>query len=903
MTTLQALARNAGQIQNVVPGTDILEVSDLDYAGAMDIGETNATSINIGSVGVTTTVKGDLTVDGATTLTGASQMDGDVNLGDGTGDTITIGGGGDTIYYGTSGDTQTLRADLGVNNAVDIRMDRVTGAGVFVLPKASTGEAGAIRIDASNDLQWWNGASWATAGTSTGNTLQQAYDTGDGTITLDASGDFVVELDNATGDVFQVISSTGGADSLTLTSTGANAMSLAADVTTLSLDSTDTTNLTMTANDAGTKTLTIAATNGGAGVAALDVDADGAVTIDSGTTLGIGTAAAAQTITVGNSTGATAVNLQSGTAGINLNDGVGQFDMDGAGAISTSAVTTIDLDGSGAISINSSGGAINIGNDAVAQNILIGTAGARSVVALGNASAASTLVRGVAITETAEEDFNMNLSANDASARTMSITVSNIGVGTATLEIDVDETIEINSSAGTINLGNDAVAQAINIGTGAAARTITIGNVTGATAINANLGSAGMTWADSGGTLMTLDGTGLTAESGTNVNEFSIDGTLAGNSDDALPTEKAVKTYVDAQISASDSLQESYDVGQSITVAIAKGNLSFQVTDELSNGGGFEVTHDGGAGTWYWDESGDGPTLMDCIAALNLFQLDAKFNVGQNSATTSDQDYSTLDIATTSTLTIKGGGVSKYGDDTATLDFDGSGSLSETGMGNYSLTPSGTVTMQGGGVSKYGDDTATLDFDGSGAVTETGMTSLSLTPSGAITMTAGAPSAWAISSGALTLTSAAAATWSTAVGILTVKGDDGLALDANDGEITFDDAYRAGGTYSAAMPFADAQAEWDRFGCVHLLGRAAGRGRCNRCPRYGLQHRDERNPLRRRCQRCQQEVWPLRCCGGRCDHGEWRRCSGCQHGCREHHVQRFGDLERRRCGLPGYERR
>ena len=33
---------------------------------------------------------------------------------------------------------------------------------------------------------------------------------------------------------------------------------------------------------------------------------------------------------------------------------------------------------------------------------------------------------------------------------------------------------------------------------------------------------------------------------GTDINEFSVDGTLAGNSDDALPTEKAVKTYVDA---------------------------------------------------------------------------------------------------------------------------------------------------------------------------------------------------------------------------------------------------------------------------------------------------------------------------------------------------------------------
>lgn len=46
---------------------------------------------------------------------------------------------------------------------------------------------------------------------------------------------------------------------------------------------------------------------------------------------------------------------------------------------------------------------------------------------------------------------------------------------------------------------------------------------------------------------MYLDNTGKAhLGAGTGINEFSIDGALAGNSDDAVPTEKAVKTYVDA---------------------------------------------------------------------------------------------------------------------------------------------------------------------------------------------------------------------------------------------------------------------------------------------------------------------------------------------------------------------
>ena len=51
-----------------------------------------------------------------------------------------------------------------------------------------------------------------------------------------------------------------------------------------------------------------------------------------------------------------------------------------------------------------------------------------------------------------------------------------------------------------------------------------------------------------------LDQNGLTLKSGASVNEFSTDGTLAGDSDDVVPTEKAVKTYVDANAGGSGAL-------------------------------------------------------------------------------------------------------------------------------------------------------------------------------------------------------------------------------------------------------------------------------------------------------------------------------------------------------------
>jgi hypothetical protein len=46
----------------------------------------------------------------------------------------------------------------------------------------------------------------------------------------------------------------------------------------------------------------------------------------------------------------------------------------------------------------------------------------------------------------------------------------------------------------------------------------------------------------------TQDDGSIILRNGTSISEFSIDGTLAGDSDDAVPTEKAVKTYVDGLI-------------------------------------------------------------------------------------------------------------------------------------------------------------------------------------------------------------------------------------------------------------------------------------------------------------------------------------------------------------------
>lgn len=56
----------------------------------------------------------------------------------------------------------------------------------------------------------------------------------------------------------------------------------------------------------------------------------------------------------------------------------------------------------------------------------------------------------------------------------------------------------------------------------------------------------------------------------TTVNEFSIDGTLAGNSDAAVPTEKAVKTYVDTSMSSAFvSAGETWTYASSTTFTVS----------------------------------------------------------------------------------------------------------------------------------------------------------------------------------------------------------------------------------------------------------------------------------------------------------------------------------------------
>jgi len=80
------------------------------------------------------------------------------------------------------------------------------------------------------------------------------------------------------------------------------------------------------------------------------------------------------------------------------------------------------------------------------------------------------------------------------------------------------------------------------------------------------------------GNIMTFDGQTVALTNGTSVNEFSIDGTLGGNSDDAVPTEKAVKFYVDDHIGSNGSSHTYINQNVTTTGTPTFGNMIINPT-------------------------------------------------------------------------------------------------------------------------------------------------------------------------------------------------------------------------------------------------------------------------------------------------------------------------------------
>jgi hypothetical protein len=310
---------------------------------------TTATGINSTAIGVTTASTGkftsltstgatDLANAGASNVTIATTGTGNISLGNATGTFALTSNGGLNV---TTGGALTGVATL---DTITVSATGLTfaGAGSITTTTTSTltldsGTTGAINIGTNTN------AKTITIGNTTGTTAL-TLDSGTGNINIGTTIAKTIAVGNATGATAVNLTSGTGGIALLTTTTG---------------------NLSLTTGTTGS------------------------VTLDSGTTgaINIGTNTNAKTIAVGNATGATDVNLTSGTGGITLlTTTTGNLSLKSG----TTGSVTLDSGTTGAINIgtNANAKAISVGNTTSTTSLTL-SAGTGGVFANGLGVAAA----------------------------------------------------------------------------------------------------------------------------------------------------------------------------------------------------------------------------------------------------------------------------------------------------------------------------------------------------------------------------------------------------------------------------------------------------------------------------------------------------------------------------------
>jgi len=360
--------------------------------------------------------------------------------------------------------------------------------------------------------------------------------------------------------------------------------------------------------------------------------ANGAFTVITGTgAISLGADAAAKTITIGNSTGATAITCDVGTGDAKFGTTATAHDtylgsttttagtivQSGTGDVTITSTDAIFADATGVLELNSSAGVIGIGNDAVNQNINVGTAGNRTVT-MGVTGGTTSVALD---------------SGSGGTALSSDGIISSSSTGATTL--DSSGNMEINSSAGLVQIAHDNIDQNVNIAT-AGNRTVTIGLTGGTSTLSCNSGS--------GGTTITSDGT----------TDIDSVGALAINSDATISI-------------ATDADNQDVDIAtagnRTISIGVAGGTSTLNLD---SGSGGTAINSDG--------------TIE--IHSTNILSLnsDATINLG------SDGDDQAVNIATAGNRTVSIGATGG----TTSIALD-------SGSGNTALNSDGTTTIDATG--------------------------------------------------------------------------------------------------------------------------------------------------------------------------------------------------------------
>ena len=170
-------------------------------------------------------------------------------------------------------------------------------------------------------------------------------------------------------------------------------------------------------------------------------------------------------------------------------------------------------------------------------------------------------------------------------------------------------------------------------------------------------------------------GTSLTGASGASVTEFSTDGTMGGNSATAVPTESAVKTYVDTQITAQD-LDFQGDSGGALAIDLDSETLT------IAGGTGLSTVGSGNGVTVSLDNTAVTAGNYGTTTAIPVITVDAQ---GRITAAT------TAAISTSWTLTGDSGSQVIAGGDT--VDIAGGTNITTVASATDTLTVNLDTTL------------------------------------------------------------------------------------------------------------------------------------------------------------------------------------------------------------------
>ncbi len=537
------------------PGTGAF--TTLSSTGNTTIGDANSDTltINAGSSG-TGIILADTSFANCSTLSTVSNI---VTCGAAGGSMSSFTAAGDTGTPQTISDSNTLSIVGGTNgiDTVASATDTITlnldtteiGSTTF-----GTGSASTWTFDASagtdTTIAFGNDTQTFTTGTATftgnvavnGGSLTTTASTATlfntNAATLSIGGASTTALNIGTGNTAYTAINLG-------TGTGGNAINIG----------TNNTNADTIGIGSALDTLTIAGTTGVTGATTINGSGSSATNIGTGTSTGTITigrvtgtdlalndanwnitgAGAANFVSVGattpgtgafttlSSTGATTIGNNSSTVAIDSTS----WDISSAGVASgftgLTSSGTINFSGLTASSGVYTDGSKNLTSTAPTSGTLgywsrtgttlspsnagdaVTTTGNISTTSTGTITSAGLLTGQLGLTASGAA-INLNAASNfvtniNTGSSTGSVTIGGgsnaLATNSTTLDMAATGAIQINSSAGTIGIGNNAVAQAINIGTGAAARTITIGNNTGASALALTSGTGSQSFTSS----------------------------------------------------------------------------------------------------------------------------------------------------------------------------------------------------------------------------------------------------------------------------------------------------------------------------------------------------------------------------------------------------------------------